>query len=189
MNRKRFLWLFAAMTVCMITFSACGGDDDDDDNNPDDIEMTGTGGNGGTDSGKTTQVSDYKIDDFLYKWYIDAIPTFEFMTSLLYEAQGNMEQVEKLRTSGIEFTSGKNGYFWYKSGNRIETESFTWSLGEGKTMYIKQGSTTHTYEVSLYIETHSVVLYDVEYASISFKENGVLKTDMRYSREISKHRN
>ncbi len=55
-------------------------------------------------------------------------------------------------------------------------------------MYIKQGSVTHTYEVFLYTDTHSVVLYDVEYASISFKENGVLKTDMRYSREISKRR-
>lgn len=173
----------------MITFSACGGNDDDDDNNPNDIEMPGTGGNEGTDNGKTTQASDYKIGDFLYKWYIDTAPTFAFTTSLLYEAQGNMEQVEKLRTSGIEFSSSKNGYFWYMYGNRIEKESFTWSLGEGKTMYIKQGSETHTYEVFLYTETHSVVLYDVEYASISFKENGVLKTDMRYSREISKHRN
>lgn len=186
MNRKRFLWLFAAMAVCIITFTACGGDDDDDENyNPDDIENPGTGGNGG---GGSTQASDYKIDDFLYKWYIDSAPTCAFMTSLLYEAQGNMEQAEKLRDSGIEFTSSKNGYFWYRYDHRIETESFTWSLGGGKTMYIKQGSVTHTYEVFLYTDTHSVVLYDVEYASISFKENGVLKTDMRYSREISKRR-
>ena len=171
MKKRTFLWLFAAMT-CMLAFTACSSDDDDD--NIDDIENAGTGGDeevGGDD----TQTSRYKVSDFLHNWYIDSLEKDgnEFTTSLVYESQGNMEMVKKLRSEGIEFTSSKDGFFWYTYRNEIETEPFTWSLGsnyayarDGQIMYIKQGSVVKTYIVG--VQKEPTELNSIKFVSIVF---------------------
>lgn len=187
MKKRTFLWLFAAMT-CMLAFTACSSDDDDD--NIDDIENAGTGGDeevGGDD----TQTSRYKVSDFLHNWYIDSLEKDgnEFTTSLVYESQGNMEMVKKLRSEGIEFTSSKDGFFWYTYRNEIETEPFTWSLGsnyayarDGQIMYIKQGSVVKTYIVG--VQKEPTELNSIKFVSIVFGDSDAQKILMRYSRKI-----
>lgn len=84
MNRKRFLWLFAAMAVCIITFTACDGDDDDDENyNPDDIENPGTGGNGG---GGTTQ-KNYTLSQLQGHWVVEN--EWELYTNRIKDIESN----------------------------------------------------------------------------------------------------
>lgn len=113
MNRKRFLWLFVVMAVCMITFTACGSGDDD---NADDIENPGTGGNGGTTQKNYTlsQLQGHWVVENEWERYTRIIKEIEASPSSRYSPDAFLNDSE-LSSGGVAgfYIKGETAYEVY----------------------------------------------------------------------------